>query len=134
MLRELKMAGTWFAISLGFMLLLSIAYKSPYAIVAITLGYAAFILLPGYVWAYPLKQTFVQTFLLANIIGFAWGAAYVPLDIFLRVPLNPVTFIVVTMASVCLGLYINRGTYFGRQHHPTLQQSTPEKETPVNPS
>lgn len=107
-------------ISAAAILLASLAFKQPLAIISATLIYLLLVLLPGLVWAIPLKQGVLTTFALANLIGFASGALYVLFDVVLGIPLNRVTFIIVPLIVIIAGFVNTWRLQKQRMHHGTV--------------
>ena len=100
----LKQLAQWSAISLGILILMSVSVQSVVGIASVAFWYWLLIFLPGIVWILPLKQEFVKTFLLANIVGFSFAAVLVPLDIWAGVPMNTITFALVAVAAIIAGV------------------------------
>ena len=97
--------------SFALLVALAIAFNDFSAIVAAAFWYLALIVLPGLAWVQPLGLRFFQTFLIANLAGFASGFIYVILDVAFRIPLNKVTFIVVPALVTLSGLVYWRKHY-----------------------
>lgn len=112
----LKKALKWYLYCVIIILLCAVAFRDLLAVISVAAGYSLLILLPGFVWVYPLRQSFLATFLLANIVGFAFGAAYAFLDIVLRIPLQAVTFIIIPVMAIGLGVWRWRKHYFPAPH------------------
>ncbi|MBI4145212.1 hypothetical protein HY493_03325 [Candidatus Woesearchaeota archaeon] len=98
--------------SFALLIALAFAFKDTFAILAAAFWYLALVILPGLAWTYPLGQRFFQTFLLANLAGFASGFIYVVLDVAFRIPLNKVTFLAVPAFVTLAGILYWRKHYF----------------------
>ena len=107
----LKQAAQYLLASVIILFLASFAFRSVGVMLNITLWYTLLIFLPGFVWIYPLRQGFLATFLLANLVGFAAGFVYLLLDT-VRIPLNKSTFFLAPMAVIIIGLLVWRKHYF----------------------
>lgn len=120
----LKRLGTFALASLAIILLCTVAFWDAGAMISVTLWYFIAIFLPGFAWVYPLRQSFVETFLLANLAGFAFGAVFVILDVAFNIPMNSVTFILVPLLFIGAGVIRWRKDYF-KKTAPAATSPTP---------
>ena len=77
--------------------------ESTSALVRIIFAYVWLIFLPGMVWAWQVKEDDITTFVLANLLGFAFGFVYFFLDM-VGIPLTKVTFAVVPTVIAVAGI------------------------------
>ncbi len=94
-------------IGISILLIAAIGLVSGSIIAAIKLAliYTFFIFLPGLVWTIPLKEELLPTLILSNLFGFAFGFAYLILDVIFNIPLNSITFIIVPVIFASAGLW-----------------------------
>lgn len=111
-MKRINQAGYSILGSFALLIALAFAFKDTFAILAAAFWYLALVILPGLAWVQPLGQRFFQTFLLANLAGFASGFIYVVLDVVFRIPLNRVTFLIVPAIVILTGILYWRKHYF----------------------
>lgn len=92
-------------------ILVLIVSKDLFSSIKISLIYCLFFYAPSLILVNNIKSFGpLERFALANLIGLSYGSIYFVLDVLFKVPLNNLTFIIVTIIFYILAIYLNKKT------------------------
>jgi len=89
-------------------ILLSLPLMNLKAILLFSLSYMFFIYAPFIFLVNKIKIGITEKFFLLNIAGLSYGMVYVILDIFFKIPLTKLLFVLVTIIIYVLSYYLSK--------------------------
>jgi len=87
--------------------LVTIPLKNILLMIKVTLIYVLFMFLPFLPFTFKTDTTFVEKFLISNLLGLSYAFVYVILDVILKIPLTKITYFIFTLIVGVLSWYIN---------------------------